>query len=476
MAHAVPEKKHAVLGPSGWDTWGNCPGSVPLGADIPNESSRYAREGTAAHQLLEDCLVGGLDAEDLIGREYEVEGESFVVDMDMAEAVDAALNYIRDTVKPERGDVLMTEASVPLQFMTGEEGAEGTSDVLAIVDGGKTMIVMDYKHGQGVKVWASERRELIDGSQELPNPNGQMAMYALGRLHEIGFVYDEIETVKLVILQPRMEQIDEFEMPLAELQAFGQQVELAAAKVDMARLAFEQGEDIELNPTEKGCKFCKAKPRCPALRNMTSSALSIVSDAEDFDNLTLPKKASSVAVGGDTPAEKLAEFMRAIPMIEEACKSVRGEVERRLLAGQQVPGYYLGVGRAGNRRWVDEEHALRELTKNGRLKMSEATTAKIISPTQAEKLLKSRSVWSKIAPLIETPPGGPSVCKEGDKNPPYKLLTSEAEDFDNLEAADAKEALLDGDNSEPLYEKMQRIANGSADPAADAAKADLLGD
>jgi hypothetical protein len=346
MAHAVPEKKHAVLGPSGWDTWGNCPGSVPLGADIPNESSRYAREGTAAHQLLEDCLVGGLDAEDLIGREYEVEGESFVVDMDMAEAVDAALNYIRDTVKPERGDVLMTEASVPLQFMTGEEGAEGTSDVLAIVDGGKTMIVMDYKHGQGVKVWASERRELIDGSQELPNPNGQMAMYALGRLHEIGFVYDEIETVKLVILQPRMEQIDEFEMPLAELQAFGQQVELAAAKVDMARLAFEQGEDIELNPTEKGCKFCKAKPRCPALRNMTSSALSIVSDAEDFDNLTLPKKASSVAVGGDTPAEKLAEFMRAIPMIEEACKSVRGEVERRLLAGQQVPGYYLGVGRA----------------------------------------------------------------------------------------------------------------------------------
>jgi hypothetical protein len=455
MAHAVPEKKHAVLGPSGWDTWGTCPGSVPLGAGIPNNSSRYAREGTAAHQLLEDCLVGGLDAEDLIGREYEVEGEIFIVDMEMAEAVDAALNYIHDTVKPERGDVLMTEAAVPLQHLTGEEGAEGTSDVLAIVDGGKTMIVMDYKHGTGVKVWASEYLDESEAAAgHTPRPNGQMAMYALGRLHDIGFVYDEIETVKLVILQPRQEHIDEFEMPIEALQAFADVVAEAAAKVELNRQVFAEGNELDLVPSEKGCKFCKAKHFCPALKAVTSNALAVASEATDFEDLTLPKKASSAThIGEHISPEKLAEVMRAAPLIEDFIKAVRGEVERRLLAGLEVPGFYLGVGRAGNRRWADEEVALKELTKNGRLKMSEATTAKIISPTQAEKLLKNRSVWSKIAPLIETPPGGPSVCKEGDKNPPYKLLTSEAEDFDDLDATN------------------------SADPAADAAmKADLLGD
>ena len=436
MAHAVPEKKHAELGPSKWDTWGNCPGSVPLSADLPHSSSRYAREGTAAHQLLQDCLEGGLDAEDLIGREYEVEGETFIVDSDMADAVDVAINYVRDTINPERGDILLVEQGVPLQQLTGEEDAEGTSDVVGIIDGGKTLVVADYKHGQGVRVYSSEyvsEEELAAGVA--PRPNGQLAMYGLGTLHKLGLIYDEIETVKLVVLQPRLEHIDEHEMPVAALLEFGDEVAEAAARVELNRQLHEQGEPLDLHPTEKGCKFCKAKAhaRCPALKALTSNALAISSNAEDFDDLTLPKRAASVVVSSDLTPDQLAEVMRAVPLIEEYIKAIRAEVERRLLAGETVPGYYLGVGRAGNRAWADPDVALKELTKSGRLKVAEATTAKVISPTQAEKLLKSRpKIWSQIAPLITTPTGGPSVCKDGDKNLPYLLPSSAPEDFDDL--------------------------------------------
>lgn len=459
MATHVTEKTHAELGPSKWDQWGNCAGSIPLGADLPNVSSRYAREGTAAHELHANCLDGELDAEDLLGKEYEVEGEIFVVDRDMTDAVDAALNYVRDTVQPERGDILLVEQGVPLQQLTGEQDAEGTSDVIAIVDGGKTMVVMDYKHGQGVKVYASEK----DGS-----PNGQMAMYALGALSKYGLIYDEVEQVRLVILQTRLEHIDEHELTVEELEAFGEKVTEAAGRVEINRQRFhESGGDVgvlDLNPTDKGCKFCKAKVRCPALKALTSNALSIASNAEDFDDLTLPKQASSVVVGAELPAEKLAEVMRAIPLVEDYMKAIRAEVERRLLAAEPVPGYYLGIGKAGNRKWADEEVALKEMTKSGRLKMAEATVAKPISPTQAEKLLKARpKIWSQIAPLITQSEGGPSVCRDGDANKPYILPSSTPEDFDDLDApeVDAAALLLD-DGEELLVDKMQRIANGAA--------------
>lgn len=436
MVQQVEEKAHAVLGPSGFDRWGTCPGSVPLSEGIPNTSSRYARLGTAAHQLLEDCLVGGLDAEDLIGREYNVEGEIFEVDTEMADAVDAAINAIKDMVDVDAGDILMPEQEVPLQQLTGEKDAEGTSDVIAITNGGKMLVVMDYKHGQGVKVYASSylsEEELAAG--HAPEPNGQMAMYGLGALHKYGMIYDEIETVKLVLLQPRLEHVDEIEMSVDELLAFGAKVTEAAGRVEINRDLHAQGEEVELVPSEKGCKFCPVKHSCPALRAEASNAMALVSSKDDFEDLTLPKQAASVVVNDEVEAEKLAEAMRAAPMIEQFLKDVRAEVERRLLAGLPVPGYHLIKGRAPARKWKDEEAALAELTKNAsRLKVAEATTSKVISPTQAEKLLKEKpKIWKQIVDLIDDGgPGKPSVAKIEDGGTPYLLPSSAPEDFEDL--------------------------------------------
>ena len=427
MTTIVEEKNHAVLGPSGWHTWSACPGSIPLSEGIVEQTSRYAKEGTAAHSLFETCLLEGFNAEDLLGKTYEVEGDTFTVDMEMADAVNEALNYIAQLVDPEKGDILMAEQAVPIGHLTGETDAEGTSDVVAIIDEGKTLVVADLKYGKGVQVWASD----LPMTDEPSRPNGQLAMYALGTLEKFGLVYDGIERVKLVVLQPRIEHFDEHDMTVEELLAFGEEVTIAAGRTQLPD-AIE-----DLHPGEKQCKFCKAKHICPALKESVSQSLALISPAEpaDFEDLTLPKKAASLQVDPDVSGEKLAEFMRAVPLIEEAIKAARAELERRLFDGQQVPGFYLGVGKMGNRMWKDEEQAAEELTKSGRLPASEAYVKKPISPTQAEKKLKSRpKVWSKLAPLITQAPGKPSVCREGDKNPPYQI-GSTADDFENLETS-----------------------------------------
>jgi hypothetical protein len=467
MSTLVAEKDHAVLGPSGWSTWGACPGSIALSEGIANTSSTYAKEGTAAHALAESCLQSGLNAEDFIGQHFEVEGETFTVDMEMADAVNTHIAWVQQYIDPSRGDVLLLEQSVPIGQLTGETDAEGTSDVVGICDGGKTLVVIDLKYGKGVQVYAGERckechgngysggivpkePELCDACEVChgsgcDTPNGQLAMYGLGTLEKLNLVYDEIERVKLVISQPRLDWIDEHELSVEALLAFGEEVTLAAGRVALNQQRYVMGDDIELNPGEKQCKFCKAKAICPALKEAVSRSLSIVSNASDiaeFNDLTLPKQAASVEINPEVPGEKLAEVMRAAPLIETMITAVRAEVERRLFAGQPVPGFKLVQGKKGNRQWTDEEAAAEALTKPGRLKASEAYKKTPISPTQAEKKLKGRpKVWGQIAPLITQSPGKPSVAPESDPRPVY-TNASAIEDFADLTQASEADAQL----------------------------------
>jgi hypothetical protein len=392
---------------------------------MPGTSSRYAREGTAAHQLLQDCLEGGFDAEDLLGREYNVEGEIFIVDMDMADAVNTAIAWIRQEIGPD--DILMVESGVPIAQLTGETDAEGSADIIGICNGGKTLKVMDYKHGQGVQVYASTK---------VGQPNGQMGMYGLGALFMLAPIYEDIKTVELFVLQPRMDWFDKFELSVEELMAFGDKVTEAAGRVELNRQVALEGNDLDLVPGEKQCKFCNAKSFCPALRNEVSTAMATVSEANDFDDLTLPKKAASLHVGEHNTPEQLAEAMRAAPLIEDFIKAIRAEVERRLLAGEAVPGFKIVRGKAGNRQWADEKVAEAQLKK--RLKADQAYTKKLVTPTQAEKLFKKQpKVWAKIAPLITQSEGGPSVAPADDPRPVLQIA-SQPEDFQDLTASTAQ--------------------------------------
>ena len=59
---------HAKLGPSAAERWFNCPGSIRASEGMPNNSSVFAAEGTAAHALAAWCLQTGKDAAAFIGQ------------------------------------------------------------------------------------------------------------------------------------------------------------------------------------------------------------------------------------------------------------------------------------------------------------------------------------------------------------------------------------------------------------------------
>jgi hypothetical protein len=437
MMHTVAEKDHAELGPSSWDRWSNCPGSIVLSRGLPRTTSSYAAEGTVAHEIADRVLREEVaEAKELLDQTFQCEGYDIVVDDEMVGAVNFYVDYVRQ-LAPNDDDIILPEQQVPIGHLTGESGATGTSDSIVIANGGKLMHVVDLKYGKGVRVNAEG--------------NGQAKMYALGALHKFGAVYEDVEEVEIHIVMPRLEDgVTSEVLSIGELEEFRDQVELAAAAValnDKARdLQDKSNWELELVPGEKQCKFCPAKGICPALQAEVSKELAPLSHctAEDFADLSLPKQAASLELKPDATNDQLAQFMRAVPLIEEAIKGVRAEVERRLFDGQEIPGFYLGVGRKGNRQWVNEDADGKPVDIEAELKKrlgSKAYEKKLIGVPAAEKLFKSKpQTWKKIKDLITQPDGKPSVCAEGDKNPRYVPVS--AEDFADLSAQTEVERLL----------------------------------
>ena len=135
-------------------------------------------------------------------------------------------------------------------------------------------------------------------------------------------------------------------------------------------------------------------------------------------------------VTADDGENFLAVAMSKIGLIEDWCKAIRGEVERRLLSGKPVPGYKLVEGKQGNRKWTDDGEAEAAL-KSMRLKLDEMYDRKVISPTSAEKLLKKQSPkrWGTLQKHISRAPGKPSVAPSTDPRPELASTIATADDF-----------------------------------------------
>jgi hypothetical protein len=231
-------------------------------------------------------------------------------------------------------------------------------------------------------------------------------MYAHAVFKEWDLVND-FTKVTVGIVQPRLGGNPEWSLSVAELEAFAQSVREAA---DATRWP-----DAPLVPSSKGCQWCRAKATCPAIRATVM---------DDFDTV-VPETADD---------EDLARVMANADLIESWVKAVRAEVERRLLAGEPVPGYKLVQGKKGNRAWAKAEDA-EALLKSFGISSNFMYDYKLASPTSVEKLVKAGVLdpqrWYELSLLITQSEGSPSVAPLSDKRP--ALVTSAAvSDFDDV--------------------------------------------
>ena len=138
---------HAILSPSGWDRWSVCPGSVAACAGLPDETSSYADEGTAAHWVLEQVLQlrysgffgdESATADQFLGREVNVADEGqeprlIVVGQEMVDHINNCADFIAGRVAAHRAyggaTQVLTEHKVNPVNMLRTHACKGTADV-----------------------------------------------------------------------------------------------------------------------------------------------------------------------------------------------------------------------------------------------------------------------------------------------------------------------------------------------------------
>lgn len=390
---------HAIYSASAAHRWMNCAGSINAEAGLPDTSSKYADEGTAAHgfasMILEnrwtpaelDALVG------IVG--WDVDGTVWPLTQEMA---DFCWDYAKLVESYAEGGTMLIEQRVDYSRVIGQESAFGTSDVVILKP--KEIIVIDLKYGMGEEVDVVE--------------NEQLQLYALGALEAHDFVYP-FEIVTMVIHQVRLNSVKEWSVPVDVVRAFGPKAEAAAT----ATLA----PDAPRTKGAKQCRWCKAKHLCPEI--VEEIDVSVIDDfkgiGEGFDLVV-------------AEPDRLAYYMGMTDLVEGWVKAVRAEVERRLTVGIPVEGYKLVAGKQGDRKWVDDLEAEQALKKL-RLKVDEMYTKKLITPPQLEKKLKTQrpKLWDKAQALITRSAGKPSVAPVTDTRAAITLTATPA-DFAQLPA------------------------------------------
>lgn len=464
---------HALFSASGGEGWMLCAPKLAAEQGQKDSASKYAAEGTAAHELSSWCLeavvksglhlnsteawaTDGAQAAEYIGHGIEADGFHFEVDEDMAGHVQTYVDAIRDRISDFylRGAVnvtLLVEVRVDYSRYIGQPNSFGTSDVVILVewpDDVWQVDVGDLKYGMGVRVYASSRIVGEPDKDWRAEGNKQMMLYALGALDQYSMVC-EPTIFSMTIYQPRLQHEDSFECDLETLIRFADEAKQAAETAAMWIAQADQGQVIPITaytPGEKQCRWCKVGGSCEARAENNLATLAgdfIDLDKGEFTPEELLKTPEGVAAVVKTGFESLKSDSVAMldalyPNLDEIdnwVKAVRGEIEKRALAGETFTTCKLVQGKRGARAWTSPAEA-EKLLKGMRLKVDQMYTFKLITPTATEKLLGDQPKrWNKLKAIIGQSDGAISVASVNDKRPAI-VITPPADDFDVLPTAD----------------------------------------
>lgn len=374
---------HAVLSASGSATWLYCSGSVEAQKQYAETRSLFADEGTCAHELAEICLNNNENPFDYEGK--TLPESNWTVDKEMCRHVQ---DYI-DFIKLHKGHHIYEHR---VNYSDYAQDGFGTADCI-IIDK-ETVTIIDLKYGKGVRVDADTT---------------QTKIYALGVLSDFGMIYD-IQKIKSIIFQPRLDHIDESEMDIDELHKFGEWVK------ERAKLALS--ENAPRTAGEKQCKWCKHKARCPELQKETERA--IAAQFGEFDELTPVNRLTD---------EHIKTVLESATLIRSWLSAVEEMVRTQLEEGKEFSGFKLVEGRS-SREWVNQEEAIYALSADDELKKDDLFETSFISVAKFEKLVGKKNV-KKYENLFVKRAGKPTVVPSSDPRSSIAVNSTDFSCFDD---------------------------------------------
>ena len=386
------DRAHALLSASSAHRWMTCTPSAVLESQFPDTTSEAAAEGTLAHELAESKLWNYLDPNlvskrSLSGRISRMKKNPLWQD-EMTGHTDTYVEEIRKIQLSYRSrPYVIVESRLDLNDWVPE--GFGTADCILIGDG--IMHVVDFKYGKGVPVHAAH--------------NPQLQLYALGALGRYGMLYD-IDTVRMTIIQPRLDNIDTWEIPVTELLAFGSYVQ------DRAKLAITGAGDFL--PSEEACRFCRARQQCRA-RAEANASLAFGNDPP------IGKKPPLIS------NEEVGEYLRIGEDVARWLADLKEYALSECLAGRDVAGWKAVEGR-GSREWTDMEAAFGKLVDSG---ISETLLyeRKPLTLAAVEKLVGKKDFAAQVGEYVEKKPGKPALVPESDKREAITNRPTAAEAF-----------------------------------------------
>lgn len=377
--------EHATLSPSGSETWISCPASIRMTRDMESDSSIYAEEGTAAHEL--GFLLASRDLLGMTTRKFNFRLKAwrekygqFETD-EMWEYCGDYVEVLRTKVAEHEGSILLLEQKVP----TGIPSCWGTSD--AVIVSPVHVEIVDLKYGMGVKVFAPK--------------NSQLRLYGVGSLEAFGDLLGEVETVRCTVYQPRLQHVSTESLTALELRSWRDSI------IPIAESAL--GEDAKFGPSGETCRWCPAKGQCVAqMKYATELDFGVKADVLE--------------------GNELADALDRIPAIEAWCAAVRNHALDLVYSKNgKIPGYK--VVRSGGRRAVTDPEAAQEA-----LLLVGYTLDQVVNPGKLKGIGDLESLLKKdfdtvMGPFVRKGDGSPSLVKESDSRPDINPEVDAAKDF-----------------------------------------------
>ena len=367
------ERAHALLSASGAHRWMNCTPSAILETQFPDTTSEAAKEGTLAHELAEAKVMHYMHIDGFTKRKLTIKTNKLKKDPLWQDEMDKYTDEYLDFIKTEAlsykvHPFVKVEEKIDLTAYVPD--GFGTVDCIIIAAG--VLQVIDLKYGKGVPV--------------SPERNEQLMLYALGAYAKYGFLFD-IKSVKLSIVQPRIDNTSSWVITIESLLEFGEMVK------EKANVAIK-GEGTH-NPGD-WCRFCRARRNCRAR-------------ADENVKLAFATEKKPPLITN----EEVGEYLRLGEDVAKWLSDLKDYALTECLAGKDVPGWKAVEGRS-SREWTDMEEAFNAISEDG---IDEAMLyeRKPLSLAQVEKLMGKAHFNDVCMMYVVKKPGKPTLVTESDK-------------------------------------------------------------